>query len=91
MTFDFRFPFNGGRLKQVRRTKKDKHGTAKGWPRPLNRGDPLIKVTITTFVWAKIRNFENWPLNTGPLYTGSTVFNVIRESVMNYICFVKEN
>ena len=37
MTCDFRFPFNGGHLKQVRRTKKDKHGTAKGWP--LNKGN----------------------------------------------------
>ena len=40
----------------------------------------LIEVTITACVWAKIRDFENWPLNkgwplsTGPLYTGSTVY-----------------
>ena len=39
----------------------------------------LIEVTITACVWAKIRDFKNWPLNrgwplnTGPLYTGSTV------------------
>ena len=42
---------------------------AQGWPRPLNRGGRLIQVTNT----AKNRDFENWPLNTGPLYTGSTV------------------
>ena len=46
-----------------------------GWPRPLNRGGRLIQVTNT----AKNRDFKNWPLNrgwplnTGPLYTGSTV------------------
>ena len=39
----------------------------------------LIEVKITASVWAKIRYFENWPLNrgwllnAGPLYTGSTV------------------
>ena len=71
--------FKGGRLIQVKITKKDKHGTASGWPRPLNRGGRLIQVTNTAFVCAKNRDFKNWPLNrgwplnTGPLYTGSTV------------------
>ena len=32
-----------------------------------------MQLTNTAFVWAKNRDFENWPLNTGPLYTGSTV------------------
>ena len=38
-----------------------------------------MQVTNTVCVWAKNRDFENWPLNrgwplnTGPLYTGSTV------------------
>ena len=74
------FPFKGGRLIQVKITKKDKQRTAIGWPRPLNRGGRLIQVTNTAFVRAKNRDFENWPLNrgwslnTGPLYTGSTVF-----------------
>ena len=69
----------GGRLIQVKITKKDKHRTATGWPGPLNRGGRLIQVTNTAFVWEKNRDFENWPLirgwslNTGPLYTGSTV------------------
>ena len=80
MTCGFMFPFQGGRLIQVKRTKKDQHGTAaKGWPRPLNRGGRLIQVTIPASVWAKIRDFENWPLNRGwplntwPLYTRPTV------------------
>ena len=73
------FPFKGGRLIQVKIRKKDKHGTAIGWPRPLNRGGRLIQVPNTTFVCAKNRDFKKWPLNrgwplnTGPLYTGSTV------------------
>ena len=67
------FPFKGGRLIQVKITKKDKHGTATGWPWPLNRGGRLIQVTNTAFVGANNRDFENWPLNTGPLYAGSTV------------------
>ena len=71
--------FKGGRLIQVKITKKDKHRTATGWLRPLNRGGRLIQVTNTAFVRAKNRDFENWPLNrgwplnTGPLYTGSTI------------------
>ena len=79
MTCDVRFLFKDGHLIQVKRTKKDKHGTAKGWPWLLKRGDHLIQVTITAFVLVKIWEFENWlltsgwPLNTGPLYTGSTV------------------
>ena len=70
------FPSKGGRLIQVKITKKDKHGTSTGWPRPCGR---LIQVTNTAFVWAKNRDFENcplnrvWSLNTGPLYTGSNV------------------
>ena len=69
------FPFKDGRLIQVKITKK----TATGWPRPLNRGGRLIQVTNTAFVCKKNRDFKNWPLNrgwplnTGPLYTGSTV------------------
>ena len=73
------FPFKGGRLIQVKITKTDKHVTAAGWPRPLNRGGRLIQVPNTEFVCAKNRDFKKWPLNrgwpldTGPLYTGSTV------------------
>ena len=44
------FPFKGGRLIQVKIAKKDKHGTAKGWQRPLNRGGHLIQVKNTAFV-----------------------------------------
>ena len=79
MTCGFKFPVKGDRLIQVKTTKKNQHGTAKGWPQPLNRGGRLIQGVINAFVWAKIRGFENcplnrgWPLNTGPLYTGSTV------------------
>ena len=63
-------------------TKKDKHRTATGWPRPLNRGGGLIQVTNTAFVCAKNRNFKSWPLNrgwplhTGPSYTGLTVLQM---------------
>ena len=44
------FPFKGGRLIQVKITKKDKHRTAKGWQWPLNRGGHLIQVKNTAFV-----------------------------------------
>ena len=54
ITRGFMFPFKGGRLIQVKRTKKDKHGTAKIRPQPFNRGGCLIRVTVTAFVWAKI-------------------------------------
>ena len=37
MACDLRFPFKVGLLIQVKRTKKDKHGTAKVLPRPLKR------------------------------------------------------
>ena len=36
----------------------------------------LIEVTITACVSGKSQDFENWPLNTGPLYTRSTVFTL---------------
>lgn len=39
MTCDFRFPFNGDCLTQLKGEKKGKHGTAKGWQRPLNTGN----------------------------------------------------
>ena len=57
MTCGFKFPFKGDHLIQVKRTKKDQHGTAKGWSRPLNGGGHSIQVAITAFVWAKIREF----------------------------------
>ena len=47
----------------------------------LLQGGRLIQVPNTAFVCAKNRDFKNWslnrgwPLNTGPLYTGSTVHN----------------
>ena len=88
------FPFKGGRLIQVKITKKDKHGTATGWPRSLNRGGRLIQVRNTAFVSAKNRDFKDWPLNrgwplnTGPLNTGSTViydnFKPHRETASNF-------
>ena len=65
MTRGFKFPFKGDRLIQVKKTKKEQHRTAKGRPRPLIRGGRLIQVAITAFVWAKIWDFENWPLNRG--------------------------
>ena len=62
----------------------------------------LIEVTITACVWAKIRDFENWPLNrgwplnTGPLYTGSTVYsddrgigNGFKTEYTEHLCPVK--
>ena len=60
---------------RVKRAKTNKHGSAKGWPRTLERGGLLIQVTITAFVWAKIRDFktgslieQGWPLNTRPVF-----------------------
>ena len=76
----FGFPFKGGCLLQVKRTNKDRHGTAKEWPQLLNRGGHLIQVKTAVFVWAKIWDFENWlltrgwPPNTGLLYIGLIVF-----------------
>ena len=40
----------GFSLIQVKITMTDKHGTAEGWLRPLNRGDCLIQVANTKFV-----------------------------------------
>ena len=46
-------------------------------------GGCLIQVTNTAFVWVKNQDFENWslntewPLNTGLLYTGSTVSGIV--------------
>ena len=45
-----KFPFKGGRLIQVKITKKDKHRTDTGWLQPRNRGGRLIQVTNTEFV-----------------------------------------
>ena len=39
-----RWPLNTGKI-----TMTDKHRTATGWPRPLNRGGRLIQVRNTTF------------------------------------------
>ena len=32
------------------KSNKDKHKTATGWPRPLNRGGRLIQVTNAAFI-----------------------------------------
>ena len=54
-------------------------GLSEGWPWPLNRGDRPIEVKIKVINGKQIRDFDNWPPNTGwplntvPLYTGSTV------------------
>ena len=39
----------GWPLMQVKITKRDKHRTVRGWPRPLNRGGRLIQVTNVAF------------------------------------------
>ena len=39
------WPLNTGKT-----NKEEKHGTATGWPRPLNRGGRLILGTNTMFV-----------------------------------------
>ena len=45
------------------------------------RGGHLIQVTNTAFVWAKIQDFEKWPLNRGwPLNTGPLVIHPMLES-----------
>ena len=51
------FQFKGGHLIQAKITKKDRHGTAKVWPRTLNRGVCMYRQTIGT-------------LNTGRLIEG---------------------
>ena len=54
-------------------------GLSEGWPWPLNRGDRPIEVKIKVINGKQIRDFDNWPpntrwpLDTVPLYTGSTV------------------
>ena len=55
---------------QVKITKTDKHGAAKGWPRPLIEVSRLIQVAKAKFVWGKLRKLAAY---TGPLYTDSTV------------------
>ena len=47
-------------------------GLSEGWPRLLNRGDRLTEVKITVIKGSNFRDFDNWPLNTGPLNTSST-------------------
>ena len=40
------------------------------WVRPLHRGDCLIELKIAVFEGKEIRDFNNWPHNTGwPLNT----------------------
>ena len=48
----------------------DKHGTAKGWPRPLNRGHRLIQVANIKFVWAKIPDYRGPGIEGGRLRQG---------------------
>ena len=52
-------------------------GLLKGGRRRLIEGGRLIQVTITACVLSIIWDFENWPLNTAQLCTGSTVLNNI--------------
>ena len=59
--FGFHY-FEGGRLIQVKIITKDRNGTGKLWPRPLNTGGRLIQVTNIVFLWKKHRDFEKWPL-----------------------------
>ena len=91
MARSFRFPIKDGRLIQVKETKKDKHGVAKGWSRPLNRGSRFIQLSIAMFVWAKIRDFKNWPLNRGPLYTGSTVSGFLAWKTIFHACKIAKS
>ena len=57
---------------------KTKSGLLKG-----GRGRS-VQVGHTKFVWAKIRDYENWlfnrgwPLNIGPFYTGTTIIQRVR-------------
>ena len=37
----------------------------------------VFVITNTAFVWAENCDFENWPLDRGPLYTGSTVITIL--------------
>ena len=90
-----RWPLNTGTSSSNK--ERLKHGTATGWPRSLNRGGRLIQVTNTAFVWAKNRDFENWPLNwgwppnTGPLFTDSTVWSsVLLRNVQNIRICIEE-
>ena len=67
---------------QVEITKNRSLGLSKGWPPPLNRSDCLIEGEITVIKGKEIRDFHNWPLNTGwplnmvPLNTGLTVLTI---------------
>ena len=78
VVFDL-FPFTKWPLNTGQDNRNSSSGLSKGWPRPLNRGDRLIEVKITVIKGSNFRDFDNWPLNrgwplnTGPLNTGSTV------------------
>ena len=45
------WPLNTGiKIQALKITKKDKHRTARRWPRPLNRGGRLIQVINAAFI-----------------------------------------
>ena len=73
---------------QFQNNEKLSLGHWKRWPRPLNRGDRLIKVTLIVFILWIFRDFATWPLNTGwplktvPLNTGSAVLTLIATRVL---------
>ena len=69
--------FKYGLLIQIKMTMTDKHEMAKGWLRLLNKGDHLIQVANTKFVWMKTRDYENWSLiGGGCLIQGCLGFSV---------------
>ena len=79
------FPFTKWLFNTGQDNRNSSSGLSKGWPRPLNRGDRLIEVKITVIKGSNFRDFDNWPLNrgwplnTGPLNTGSTVYKTYND------------
>ena len=67
------FPFEGGRLIQVKITKKDKHGTAIGWPRPHNRGGRLTQVTLILRLYER----KIGTLKTDRLIEGRLIYKIV--------------
>ena len=77
------FPFKGGHLIKVKITKKDKYGTAAGWPWPLNSGGHLIQVTNTACMTEKIRTLKTGHYIQVRLYcaTGTCMYESVKVRV----------
>ena len=76
------------RSKEVIIHKRTLFETVGRWPRPLNRGGPLVEV-ISLLYNKYFRDFDNWPLNrVWPLNGGSTVYNSYIIETISFCYFI---